>query len=272
MTNNRDRLVSRQVIITEERPSVIIGNNSFETDDKVWRARLDKNKKKLEAVIPSVGRIEVKNHPLYPWVGTGWLVAENVVITNRHVALHFGMRKGDKFISRINSSTHEKIQARIDFREEHMQSGEAEFNITDILYIEPDNGPDIAFLQVKGDLPNPISLAKAIDLKHGDDVVTVGYPGSDNISEEERELIMEKVYGNVYDVKRLLPGKIMNNFGNYFTHDCSTLPGSSGSVVLDLNSGEAVGIHYGGKYLEKNYAIPASIIRERLKKIGVSLI
>ena len=36
---------------------------------------------KLRGVIPSVGRIEVQHHPVVSWVGTGWLIAEDVVLT-----------------------------------------------------------------------------------------------------------------------------------------------------------------------------------------------
>ena len=41
------------------------------------------------------------------------------------------------------------------------------------------------------------------------------------------------------------------------THDCSTLGGNSGSVLLDLQTGEAVGLHFAGLYLQDNFAVPA---------------
>src|SRR5262249_34036669 len=45
-------------------------------------------------------------------------------------------------------------------------------------------------------------------------------------------------------------------------HDCTTLGGNSGSVVLDLASGEAVGLHFAGLYQETNYAVQASLLAE----------
>ena len=36
---------------------------------------------------------EVTGAPL-DWVGTGWLVADNIIVTNRHVANEFAARKG----------------------------------------------------------------------------------------------------------------------------------------------------------------------------------
>ena len=50
-------------------------------------------------------------------------------------------------------------------------------------------------------------------------------------------------------------------------HDCSTLGGNSGSVLLDLATGEAVGLHFAGRFLEANYAVPAAVVAARLEQV-----
>ena len=50
-------------------------------------------------------------------------------------------------------------------------------------------------------------------------------------------------------------------------HDCSTLGGNSGSVVLDLATGQAVGLHFAGRFLEANYAVPAAVVAARLERV-----
>ena len=41
----------------------------------------------LEPLIPLVGRIDVDNYPIsIPYLGTGWLIDRDLVVTNRHVA------------------------------------------------------------------------------------------------------------------------------------------------------------------------------------------
>jgi len=50
----------------------------------------------------------------------------------------------------------------------------------------------------------------------------------------------------------------------FVTHDCTTLGGNSGSVAFDYTGGQAVGLHFGGSYLKANYAVPASVVAERL--------
>ena len=67
------------------------------------------------------------------------------------------------------------------------------------------------------------------------------------------------------DVKRLLrPPRVGDVADDCFTHDCTTLGGNSGSVVLDLETGQAVGLHCGGTFLKANYAVPAPVIAARL--------
>jgi endonuclease G, mitochondrial len=52
------------------------------------------------------------------------------------------------------------------------------------------------------------------------------------------------------------------------THDCSTLGGNSGSVVLSLDTGQAVGLHFAGRFLEANFAVPSSVVARRLDDVS----
>ena len=68
---------------------------------------------------------------------------------------------------------------------------------------------------------------------------------------------MLQIFANVFNVKRLQPGEIRTVFDqrHILEHDCSTLGGNSGSCVVDLETKQVVGLHYGGRYLEGNYAV-----------------
>ena len=39
-------------------------------------------------------------------------------------------------------------------------------------------------------------------------------------------------------------------------HDCSTLGGNSGSPVVDLETHQVIGLHFGGRFGVRNYAVP----------------
>ena len=70
---------------------------------------------------------------------------------------------------------------------------------------------------------------------------------------------MQQIFMDVYNVKRLQPGEVRSFQAvelPEFVHDCSTLGGNSGSPVFDLESHNVVGLHFGGKYLEGNHAVP----------------
>jgi endonuclease G len=49
-------------------------------------------------------------------------------------------------------------------------------------------------------------------------------------------------------------------------HDCSTLGGNSGSVLIDLATGRAIGLHFAGRFLEANYAVPSALVADRLDR------
>ena len=89
---NHDRL---EAIIHETgRPAYIIDNGSFQTSspwDKLGKGDIRKN---IEAAIPSVGRIEVPGD-FRPYAGTGFVVGENLLMTNRHVARIFASGIGN---------------------------------------------------------------------------------------------------------------------------------------------------------------------------------
>jgi endonuclease G len=80
---------------------------------------------------------------------------------------------------------------------------------------------------------------------------------------------MDRIFGNIYDVKRLAPGQVMQVSGgqDLFAHDCTTLGGNSGSVVCDLETGQAVGLHFSGREEYANYAVSAPIVKARLESV-----
>lgn len=252
-------------VLAVNKGSAILQFNDVES--LVWKDRLKKARTKLKPKIAAVGRIEVRNHPVFEWIGTGWLVDEEVVITNRHVAREFARSDGNKFVFRRGNDGRD-MDTSIDFLEEIGRTEDVTFKIERVLHIEKDNGPDIAFLKVKlvsgPKLPNHIKLAQTLITK-GSDIAVIGYPARDSRIPDQQ--LMEEIFGNVYDKKRLAPGKVTNITAEELLHDCSTLGGNSGSVLLNLDTAEAVGIHFAGRFLETNFAVPSTLINKRLKDI-----
>ncbi|MGK7929647.1 MAG: penicillin-insensitive murein endopeptidase [Spirulina sp.] len=217
-----------------------------------------------------MGRIEVKNHPRgFAYLGTGWLVDENIIVTNRHVAREFATFDNGNFIFASNPITNRIIKPHIDFVEEYRDPDEAEINIDDILYIDSDL--DIAFLKLKGGnaAVRPIIPLASTPPDSGCEVAVIGYPAADSHRNPLEPAKMRKIFADIYDVKRLQPGTITAVIDGQpiFHHDCSTLGGNSGSPVLNIKTGEAVGLHFAGDFKKQNYAISASIVKQKLEAL-----
>src|SRR5205085_6265694 len=155
------------IVLRVGRPVLTVLRNEAQlvfsdTESEVWKERLTNVRDELLLSIPSVGRIEVQNHPSMDWLGTGWLIDREIVVTNRHVAEIFGRQSGNEFIFRQGLNGH-PIGASIDLLEEVGRPGEEfTFKLKKILHIEPEPGPDIAFLAIDpigtGPLPDPVLL------------------------------------------------------------------------------------------------------------------
>jgi endonuclease G len=259
------------IVLRTGRPVLTIrkGEAIFRSDDvesEVWRERLQKSRQQIVSAIAAVGRIELQNHPSYEWVGTGWMVDENIVVTNRHVASIFGKSSGAGFVF-TQGSGGKSVISSIDFLEEADSTKEAVFSVEKILHIEGDEGPDIALLRVKPatgkSLPKQILLSDTAPVDK-QQVAVIGYPARDSrVTDQD---LMIRIFGDVYNKKRLAPGQLMGISRNEILHDCSTLGGNSGSVVLDIKTGKAVGLHFAGRFLQNNSAVPAAIIKQRVDK------
>ncbi|MFL5539199.1 MAG: trypsin-like serine peptidase [Longimicrobiaceae bacterium] len=263
------RLAVEAVVVRTGRPALKVLNDEpvlefLDAESEVWRERLTRAHDALVRANRAVGRIELRNHLSARWIGTGWLVDDGVVVTNRHVALNFAEGSGSRGVFLSNEGGR-KIVADIDFLEEDGNPASREFTITKILHIEPESGPDLALLQVQaaeGQALAPYLPLSRVQPVKNQQIVAIGYPSHDG-SIQDRELV-RKLYGEIFDKKRLAPGLVTAADENTVEHDCSTLSGSSGSVLVDLETGEAVGLHVRGIFLKANFAVPARVIADRL--------
>lgn len=261
-------LAQESIILRRNRPVLAIQRNSAqlafqdEEESTIWKERLEKAGELTDRAILSVGRIELATAD--DWIGTGWLVADDVLATNRHVAEAFSTSSGGDFVFTMGP------RVAIDFLQEVASSEKLVFRITRTIYIEPEGGPDLAFLQIEhasgSRAARPIALgAPAKTLS----AAVIGYPAWDSRVRDAD--LMRRTFQNVYDKKRLAPGAVTGIDATQILHDCSTLGGNSGSVVLSLDSGEALGLHFQGKFLVTNYGVRADLVKERLASVRAGL-
>ena len=219
------------------RPVARIRHNQVTTeflgpDSESWAAAITAAKDLINPLIPAVGRIELNNSD-FPWAGTGWMVADGIIVTNRHVAEVFARlhRLSSSFVFKpgIVSGA---VSSDVDFLEEENRLDSLEHPVTSILWIAPGDEADVAFLRVSRapgspPLPAPIPLADEIEVEGP--IGAIGYPARDP-SIRDQDLVVQIFGDDVYEKKRFAPGRVMSVDGHRIKHDCSTLGGNSGSV------------------------------------------
>jgi len=274
------------IIITDadKRPALLTCKARIaESIPTLWYKKLTQpgTKKCVQTVLSSVGLVTYQDFDgLDVPVGTGWVIAPGIVITNRHVALTFA--PAGKIMK--NPVTDKPIEVTINFSREWCGAPDSEFRVTDVLHIVPEPGPDVAILRAElkntagQTLPQPLKVVGARPFMNPKDLVAktvfiAGFPFQDSRNPADAQ---KKVFADIYGVKRCAPGTLVNDSGKGPTdmlfHDCSTLGGNSGSPVVALTEDETPivwGLHFQGSYKDRNWAWPLWKIVEvdQIKKI-----
>jgi hypothetical protein len=273
------RAVALETIVNRERPVLFVRDGTFDLNEVTALGPeavdlvdlMREQGSRLFPLLPLIGRIDVVNFPNVDFVGTGWFVDTDVVVTNRHVASLIARWDGRQFAFARGVGGRPIDSSFCNAHEFDDLAPDASrlFRVTEVLFIESDNGPDIAFLRVDrrtdGRGPSFITVAPS-DAAAELPVCTIGYPARAPRRVIPDQELMKQLYRDRFDVKRAAPGFTSGVDAGATTHDCTTLGGNSGSVVLGLASGLAVGLHFAGLYEEDNFAVRASVLTDYIRR------
>ena len=246
------------IVLPRNRPVAFVRGNSYDDLDGPWVSLNDDVvKRRIASLLPLIGRVEVPSSPILPYAGTGFVVGQGLIATNRHVAQIFAQGLGLTIRYRAGD-------AAIDFKRQVDAADDertAYLSVRAVEMIHP--YWDMALLRVDG-LPTDRMLRLSVKSPEellDRNVVVIGYPARD---ERNDVALQDRIFNRTYNVKRLQPGVIrtrakvqsFENTVNAVTHDASTLGGNSGSAVIEVDTGEIVALHFAGEYLKANYAVP----------------
>lgn len=257
------------IVLLIGRPALFIKNDDFDLPDGEWEI-LAPHRPNIRDAVKSVGQIGISMAYGGPYVGTGFVVAPNTILTNRHVVERFVVRIAERWILDPG------CKMRIDFKQEFGVAEKAQFPIEGVIWIA-DKEPDLALMKLDSKSVAPRTPPPPLCLQSNSNYVTdnnqvyvVGYPAADPGRNDPLE--MHRIFEGVYEKKRLSPGRILAVDGEHgrLAHDCSTLGGSSGSCVIDMATNSVVGLHFEGNYRVSNKAVllPSLVGRDEYRALN----
>lgn len=263
------------------RPALRVFEDAIPAIPESWR-RLKTAHNSVIRRIRGVGRIDKSERQ---HVGTGWFVAEDLVLTNRHVAgalcgldPHNDPMWLDKLPAAVvaTNAAWEKDPSRRavwDPAEDPGLASAAVGRVEKIREYHP--FLDMALLDIvgvknSGDLVLHVHALPPAAL-NGHDVYVAGYPGvtpPHGVSSRVAKLLFPDATAS--GLKRVSPGQLVALVSDLpighgqpsESHDGSTLGGSSGSPVIDFDNHRVVALHYAGRYGDANYAVPLWLLND----------
>lgn len=269
------RIALEALVRIQDRPAFRVTDDSVDIDDPLagdWAPFLG-----LVANLPdwtrSVGRIDLDGIH----IGSGFLIGGGQVMTNRHVlgACADELTGPGGTLWRFGRGA-----VTIDFSE--TADGSQCHALTGVVMAGPDpiggverlGHLDMALLSLDAAAPGlPRALPLARQLDDAAEMVVIGYPARPGTSafvdpatgaiSREIGTRLREIFGTDYGRKYVAPGHVMQGPGRLpgdsegwaASHDCTTLGGNSGSVLVQFTATPAVaGLHFSGAPLTANKA------------------
>jgi V8-like Glu-specific endopeptidase len=245
------------------RPSFMIRNGKIDRATSPlgnWSSVLDSAEDQLNTAIAAVGRINDDGDH----VGTGFLVQDNLIITNRHVMQDIATKEND-------GQWHMKANVSIDFGYEYRaRKSIAPRKLKGVVfcgskYIDRhkiDHAKlDLALLELEpangGETIKKMPIYTGPEWSEGRNIIyAIGYPGNPGLDGlVVYKTLLEQLFKSTFGYKRLAPGELMKSSNGLaamsVAHDTTTLGGNSGSAILAQSKEYAIaGLHYGGTLKE----------------------
>lgn len=276
-----ERVTLEALVRINDRPSYRVINGTIDPNDPLfgeWGGFLALLVG-LEDWTASVGRVNLDG----VHIGTGFLMGDGRVMTNRHVL----EACADEIFGPGGSNwDFGRGKVTVDFSD--TADGSKVFELTHVVQtgsrpirgIEMLENLDMAILgMAPGQTGTPRALPFAKTLDPAADLMVIGFPArpgtsalidpaTGSVSKDIAERL-RAIFGTDYGRKYVSPGRILQAPGTLTsdtkgwvaTHDSTTLGGFSGSVVVQLTADPAVaGLHFSGAPLMSNKAHALGIV------------
>jgi glutamyl endopeptidase len=263
------------------RPALRVLDGAIPAIPRSWEM-LETAHQSVVRKIRGVGRIDNSDRE---HVGTGWFVAENLLLTNRHVAGALcgldphndpsWLNKLPAAVAATNKAWDQDPTSRgVWDPAEHPSTAStvvgtitkirAFHKLLDMALLDITGVADSKGLVLRIHAAPPASL-----VRHP--IYLAGYPGVSppyGVSPQVAKLLFPDAISS--GLKRVSPGQLVALVEDLpiaankprGSHDGSTLGGSSGSPVIDFDNHRVVALHYAGQYGVANFAVPLWLVKD----------
>ncbi|GAB3785222.1 trypsin-like peptidase domain-containing protein [Nocardioides ungokensis] len=204
---------------------------------------------RVARTVAAVGRLMAKGNAPMPWVGSCFLAGPGLVLAASFAVSSVTEGAGTSVAFQAGK------QLSVQFAD-----GSAK-DVARVLFLHPFFRVALLELADGDGLPEPLSIASTSpENLGGRDVAVVSCAGTDSRNAPD---VVAKIFGEGLDEFFFVqPGKVLG-LGTFsgggapgLLHDCSTVGGSSGGPLIELASGDVLGLHTSGLAGANNYAEP----------------
>ncbi len=260
-------------ILLVARPAIFVQDGKVAERPENW-PELARDEELLPRIIAGVGRIETASQVK---LGTGFIVGERRIVTNNHVLcalfgneLSYWQDDSAGFSKQCDDksklwSEGPNTAPRFELRGELGSTASTKVRLTRVLghHLQVDLAVVELDAEPAGSRKLPLMGVEPAQFV-GRRIYAVGYPVDDARDQWQKRTTPTRVFQRVFGTddetlgtKRFSPGVVLGwEETDVFKHDASTLPGSSGSCIVDFEHRRVLGLHYGGFYKERNFAVP----------------
>jgi Trypsin-like peptidase domain len=248
------------IVLPHGRPAIDIVKGSYATPTDEWAHLGDPEPRaRLEAAIASVGRVDYIGHPFITFDGSAFVVGKNLLLIPYIDTLQ---RNGNPYTFKPGQS------AAVDFGHEREPTDSLRVQIEEVIGFDTQFSVGLARATLPDTMTPLILSALDPDALGEREVALVGYPAFDQRNDTA---LMHRIFREVFEVKRLLPGRLrgsrpytLSGKGEVTVlgHDCLSTGGCGNAPLVDVLTGNVVGLHFAGRFLDVNYAIPTSALAE----------
>jgi len=248
-TSGSDPLAQR-LVTAFVRPAGPMGIAFENVESRYWNRRLALAARELSRAATNVARVWLDGHPGLRWAGSCWFVTETWAVTTRTVAQEI---------------RHPGVTARVE------QRGQS-FAVVQVRTLDdsPINSL-LAFLVFDG--VNRFTNGWHMSERgggHSGAVATIGYCARDSRTGDP---LIDLVYERSFNQKCVAPGRLLNSSKDgLLTHDCASVGNSAGAVIVDLATGQVVGLHVDGALDGPGTGVALPTIEKALRALGEHIV